>query len=145
MSYLQNWNRYEIENRPLDTLDQLFIFYDKNKFKLTVVANQDGISLKLCDSSDIHELMPWNDCGVPIVELLLSIELIWMKPIGGGIEVNHVQFERTPVKTPTDIDTNYRVLEIRGYNHLKNSGWVGNGTLKMFEEHEFVERIVPLH
>ena len=68
-----------------------------------------------------------------------------MEPIGGGVEVDHVQLETSAIESTPNIDTDDRVLQIRGNNHLKNSGWVGNGTLKMFEEHEFVQGIVPLH
>ena len=68
-----------------------------------------------------------------------------MEPVGGGVEVDHVQLEAASIESTPDIDTDDRILQVRRYNHLENSRWVGNGTLKMFEEHEFVQGIVPLH
>ena len=68
-----------------------------------------------------------------------------MKPIGRRIEVNHVQFEGTAIKTSSHIDADYRVLQVGCNDHFEDSGRVGNGAFEMFQQHEFVERVIPLH
>ena len=68
-----------------------------------------------------------------------------MKPIGGRIEVNHVQFEGTAIKTSSDIDAYNRVLQVWSDDHFEDPGRVGNGAFEMFQQHEFVERVIPLH
>ena len=37
------------------------------------------------------------------------------------------------------------ILQVRGDDHLEDSGRVGDGALEVLEKHELVEGVVPLH
>ena len=68
-----------------------------------------------------------------------------MEPIGGGVEVNHVQLERSTIEASPDVDADDGVFQIGRDDHLKDSRWIGDRALKVFQKHEFIEGIVPLH
>ena len=93
------------------------------------------------DRHDVHQLVSGND-SLSSIQLL---QLVTVEPGAAGVEVDHVQLERATIVTAPHVDTDNGILEVGGDDHLEDSGRAGDGALEVFEEHELVERIVPLH
>ena len=69
---------------------------------LTIIGHQDGVFLQLGDGHDVHELVS-GDHGLRPV---LVLQLVRVEPGAAGVEVDHVQLQRSAVVSSPHVHTN---------------------------------------
>ena len=67
-----------------------------------VMADKDGVLLQLSDGHDVHQLVSGNNGLGPV----LVLQLVRMEPGAAGVEVDHIQLQRSAVISSSDVDTN---------------------------------------